>query len=298
MKAIRQYEFGGPEVLRYEDVPDPTPGVGQVVIDVTASGVHLVDTTIRRGEPFGPVGVAALPMTPGREVAGAVDGSPVVAHLGFLNGGYAERAVAPVASVHELPSGVDPAEAGAMVGTGRTAVMLLDQAELRADDVVLVTAAAGGLGVLFLQAVRNIGATAYGLTSPGKLGVVARLGGVPVDHTQPGWRSAVDRRPTLVLDGVGGDVGRAAAELLAADGRVVQFGWASGEPTTFDGLDVEVRSLPRPADLRPLEDRALAALADGSLRPLVTRFALADAAAAHRALEERRTTGKVVLLRG
>ncbi|MCU1486153.1 MAG: Alcohol dehydrogenase zinc-binding domain protein [Actinomycetia bacterium] len=296
MKAIRQFEFGGPEVLRWADVPDPVAGDGQVVIDVEAAGVHLVDATIRRGEPFGPMGVATLPMTPGREVAGRVDGRPVVAHLGFANGGYAERAVAPVASLHELPEGIDPAEAVAMIGTGRTAVLLLDQAALRADDVVLVPAAAGGLGALFLQAARNAGALAYGLASPAKLGVVAELGGVPVDYTQPAWPEAIAHRPTVLLDGVGGAAGRAAAELLGPGGRAVVFGWSAGEPTSYDGLDVAVTRMERPADLRPLEVRALAALAGGSLRPLVTRFALADAAAAHAALEGRATTGKVVLV--
>jgi NADPH2:quinone reductase len=98
------------------------------------------------------------------------------------------------------------------------------------------------------------------------------------------------------MDGVGGTAGRAAAELLGPGGRAVVFGWSAGEPTSYDGLDVDVIRMARPADLRPLEARALAALADGSLRPVVTRFALTDAAAAHAALEGRATTGKVVLV--
>ena len=306
MRAIRQHDFGGPEVLRYEEVPDPAPGDGQVVIAVEASGVHLVDTTIRKGEPFGPVGVAELPMTPGREVAGRVVegdegwiGRRVVVHLGFANGGYAERAVADVAALHEVPDGVDGAEAVAMIGTGRTAMLLLGSAEIRPDDVVLVTSAAGGLGSLFVQAVNNAAATAIGLASASKLDVVAGLGAVPIDYTDPGWAKLVDRTPTLVLDGVGGDVGRAAVTLLGPGGRVVRFGWSSGEPTPLEGLEergITTRVLERPDDLRPLEDASMAALASGALRPLVTRFRLAEAAVAHEALEDRRTTGKVVLV--
>lgn len=299
MKAIRQHAFGGPEVLLLEDVADPVPGPGEVVIAVEAAGVHLVDTTIRRGEPFGPAGVVTLPMTPGREVAGRVDGRPVVAHLGFADGGYAERAVAPLTSVHELPEGTDPAEAVAMIGTGRTAMLVLGQAGVEAGDVVLVTAAAGGLGSLFVQAVVAAGATAIGLASPGKLPLVETLGAVGVDYTDPAWPALLGARPTVVLDGVGGAAGRAAADLLPAGGRLVVFGWSSGTPTDTDGLEargVEVRRFERPDDLRPLEDAALAALHAGTLRPRVTAFPLADAAGAHGALEARRTVGKVVLV--
>ena len=299
MKAIRQHRFGGPEVLRFEDVADPVAGDGEVVIDVEAAGVHLVDTTIRRGEPFGPAGVVTLPMTPGREVAGRVDGRPVVAHLGFASGGYAERAVAPLASVHELPEGTDPAEAVAMIGTGRTAMLVLGQAGIEPGDVVLVTAAAGGLGNLFVQAVVAAGATAYGLAGPSKLALVEALGAVAVDYTDPGWPALVAARPTVVLDGVGGDAGRAAADLLSPGGRFVLFGWSSGQPTDTEGLaarGVDVRRFERPADLRPLEEAALAALHAGTLRPRVMTFPLADAARAHADLEARRTVGKVVLV--
>lgn len=306
MRAIRQYEFGGPEVLRYEEVPDPQPADGQVRIAVEASGVHLVDTTIRKGEAFGPMGVAELPMTPGREVAGRVEagdpawlGKRVVAHLGFANGGYAEHAVAQVSSLHELTDDVDAAEAVAMIGTGRTAMLILGLAEVHSDDVVLVTSAAGGLGSLFVQAVGNAGAKAIGLAGPTKLTQVEALGALPVDYTDPDWPKHVGETPTLLLDGVGGDVGRAAIDLLGPGGRVVAFGWSSGAPTPLEGLEsrgISVRTLERPDDLRPLEDAALAALASGTLHPLVTRFSLAEAAAAHAALEGRATTGKVVLV--
>jgi NADPH:quinone reductase len=295
MRAIVQRAFGGPEQLRLEEVAEPLPRDGQVLVEVEAAGVHFVDTTIRDGEPFGPSGVAELPMIPGREVAGRAEGRPVVAHLGLANGGYAERALAPAEAVHDLPEGADPVDAVAMIGTGRTAMVLLERAELTGDDVVLVTAAAGGLGVLFLQAARNAGATAIGLAGPAKLPLVAAFGAAPVDYTAPAWRQLVQETPTVLFDGVGGPAGRTAAELLAPGGRVVSHGWASGEPTDYAGLELDVRRLARPTDLRPYEEAALAALTAGELRPLVTSFPLAAAGAAHAALERRTTVGKVVL---
>ncbi|MET0132205.1 MAG: alcohol dehydrogenase catalytic domain-containing protein, partial [Kibdelosporangium sp.] len=128
--AIRQYEFGAAETLRFEEVPAPVPGPGQVRVQVVAAGVHLVDTAIRKGLAGGPFALPQLPMTPGREVAGVVDvlgagvgqewlGRSVVVHLGQASGGYAELAVANVESLHVVPDGVEPAHAVAMIGTGR-----------------------------------------------------------------------------------------------------------------------------------------------------------------------------------
>lgn len=143
MHAIRQHAFGPPDTLRHEEVPDPAPGPGQVRIAVEAAGVHLVDTSIRRGESGGPYPRPELPMTPGREVAGRVDrvgpdvdpawvGRRAVAHLGVASGGYAEIAVAPVASLHEVPDDLDAATAVAAIGTGRTAFPLADAAAAHA----------------------------------------------------------------------------------------------------------------------------------------------------------------------
>jgi NADPH2:quinone reductase len=174
--AIRQYEFGPAEVLRFEEVPAPVPGPGQVRVTVAASGVHLVDTTIRNGESGGPFPLPELPMTPGREVAGVVDvlgegvdqewlGKRVVAHLGQASGGYAELAVVNVVSLHEIAEGVGFEAAVAMIGTGRTTMAVLEVAALQADDVVLIPAAAGGMGSLLVQAARNVGAFVVALAA-------------------------------------------------------------------------------------------------------------------------------------
>jgi NADPH:quinone reductase len=324
VRAIRQHEFGEPDVLRLEDVPDVHPGQGQVRVAVEASGVHLLDTSIRRGEP-GPLPPPDLPMTPGREVAGTVDevgdgaartwlGRRVVAHLGPVSGGYASQAVVPVASLRPVPDGLEAAGAVALIGTGRTAEAVLDHAALAADDVVLVTAAAGGLGTLFVQAGRHAGATVVGLAGgPDKVALVEQLGAdVAVDYRVEGWVDAVRERlgataPTLVLDGVGGDLGRGAFDLLGPGGRIVMFGWSSGTVTPFTSADLAARGLSaswsigpammkRFGSLEPLERMALDDAAAGHWSPVVTRFPLADAAAAHRALESRATVGKTVLV--
>jgi NADPH2:quinone reductase len=301
MHAIRLHEFGPPENLRYEEVPDPA---GEAVIAVEAAGVHLIDTSIRAGRSGGPFPLPELPMTPGREVAGTAGGRRVVAHLGMASGGYAELAAAPAEALHDIPDGLASDVAVAAIGTGRTAVGILEVAELTADDVVLVLAAAGGLGNLFLQAARHAGAFSIGAAG-GEHKVAQLDAGLAVDYSRPGWTEGLrDQRVTVVLDGVGGELGRAALETLAPGGRIVLYGYASGTPTQISSADlfrlgiradaaIGPRIAPR---LRELETAALAAAAEGRLVPKVSRFPLAEAAAAHRALETRRTTGKVVLV--
>lgn len=324
MHAIRLHTFGGPEQLVLERVPEPTPGDGQVRIDVAAAGVHVIDTAIRAGQPPGPFPLPSLPTTPGREIVGTVDavgpdvdpawhGRPVAAHLGAADGGYAEAALAPVSALHVLPADHDPAAVVAMLGTGRTALAILDAAPLTDDDVVVVTAAAGGIGTLLVQAARAVGATVVGLAGgAAKVALVRDGGAIGVDYTRAGWEQEVldalaGRRPTVAFDGVGGAAGRSVLELLAPAGRLVLYGWSSGEPTALDASDLVAGSLTvtaaigpgltrRPGGLRPLEERALAALAAGELVPAVQTFPLAAAAAAHRAIEARSTTGKVVLV--
>lgn len=326
MHAIRQYEFGPPEVLRYEEVDEPRPGPGEVRIAVRAAGVHLVDTKIRAGE--GPWQVS-LPMTPGREVAGdgesvgpSVDeawlGRRVVAHLGPSpapnNGGYAEFAVAKAASLHALPDHVGYDAAVAMIGTGRTTMAILEGADLRADDVALVTAAAGGIGSLVVQAAAKAGATVVALAgSAEKVDLARTLGAhVAIDYRESDWPARVtealgERAVTVVFDSVGGEAGRAALELLGPGGRLLLYGWSAGAPTRVTAEDIFERGITvsgvlgrvqqRKGNLRDLEEAALAALASGELTPVVaSRYPLAKAAEAHAALETRGTMGKVVLI--
>jgi NADPH2:quinone reductase len=324
MHAVRLHTFGPAENLTYERIEDPEPGPGQVRIAVAAAGVHLLDAALRAGARGPAPAPTPLPTIPGREVAGTVEslgagveghwlGRRVVAHLGFAPGGYAELAVADVDRLHEIPENLDFAQAVAMIGTGRTTMGILRFAELGPDSVALIPAAAGGIGTLLVQYARHTGATVIGLAGgPEKVARVHENGAdLAVDYKDDGWpdrvRAHLDGKPvTVVFDGVGGDVARAAVELLGPGGKHLVFGWSgegiqNGGPLLVEGVSEQVlgpvmlRGAGGPDPLRTLELRALAEAAAGRLTPAVTRFPLAAAAAAHRALETRATLGKVVL---
>jgi len=320
MHAIRQHEFGPPDRLVLEELPDLSPAAGQVRIAVAASGVHLLDTTIRRGEP-GPFPAPELPTIPGREVAGTVDlvgegvddswvGRRVVAHLGQVPGGYAEQAVTSADLLFPVPDRVSCVDAVAAVGTGRTALGVVELEPATAADVVLVPSAAGGLGWLLVQDAQARGARV--VAAAGGAERTARLAELSpdqvVDYSVAGWEQQVEG-VTLVYDGVGGEVGRTALELLRPGGRLVMFGYSAGEPTRLDTGDLIGRSItagwslgPRmmalPGGIPGLAARALDRVASGEWRPLVTTYPLADAARAHADLEGRRALGKVVLTSG
>lgn len=336
MHAIRLHTFGPAEHLTYEETPDPAPAPGQVRIAVTAAGVHLLDTAIRAGIKGPLPELPALPTIPGREVAGTVDalgegvdsswlGKHVVAHIGFAPGGYAERTVTEASRLHEIPEGLDDAEAVALIGTGRTTMGILRFAELTPDSVAVVPAAAGGIGTLLVQYAKHVGATVIGLAGgPEKTARVSANGAdLAVDYKKPHWPDEVRTYltkigapgATVVFDGVGGEPGLAAVDLLAPGGTHLVFGWSGsgphdGTPLTFTDEQLAARGITRtdvlgPAMMRkaggdnPIRTLELAALAEatkGHFTPAVQRYPLAEAATAHADLENRRTTGKVVLI--
>lgn len=331
MHAVRLHAFGPAENLVYERTEDPVPGPGQVRIAVAAAGVHLLDTALREGERGPYPTTVELPTVPGREVAGTVEsvgggtdaawlGKRVVAHIGMAPGGYAELAVTEADRLHEIPGGLDAASAVAMIGTGRTALGILGFTPLGPDSVVVVTAAAGGIGTLVVQYAKNAGATVIALAGgPAKVARARAEGAdLALDYTRPDWPRAAREhleaaglRATVVYDSVGGTTARAAVDLLGPGGQHVVYGWSGeglhdGGPLTFTDEELAERAItsgsvlgPRMIEkgggLRALETRALAEAAAGRLRPAVQRFPLAEAAAAHRALETRGTMGKVVL---
>jgi NADPH2:quinone reductase len=318
MKAVRHHRFGPPEVLVLEDVPDPTPGPGQLLVQVAAAGVNYADVMLR-GEA-GPSGrfrpEIALPVTPGLEVAGPVltagpdtdttlVGRRVTAFI--PNGGYAELALVPAAAAVPIPDGLDDNRALALLSQGATAVGVIDAAGLTADDTVLVEAASGGIGSLLVQLAKLAGATVVAAaSSERKLDIARKLGADRlVDYSRPGW--AKEAGPvTVVLETVGGKTATEALHLLDGQlgGRMVIYGFASGEPADFTAADIFSAgasvipfSLGRNPELLPnLNRRALDLGTAGQLVPVIGEIRpLAEAAAAHRAFEDRTAIGKLVL---
>jgi NADPH:quinone reductase len=320
MKAIRVDGFGGPEVLRMAEVPDPLPGAGQVVVRVEFAGVNFIDVYHRTGLYPNP-----LPLVPGMEGAGVVAerGSGVatlregdrVAWTGIL-GSYAERVVVPAERAVLVPAGVGTDAASAVMLQGLTAHYLCNTTfPLRKGHVCLVHAAAGGVGLLVVQMAKRRGARVIGTVGTEAKAEIAREAGADdvVLYAREDFLDAVKR----LTDGRGVDVvydsvGRATADksldCLAPLGMMVVFGNASGPMPPIDPLVLMRKGslfLTRPnlmhyiADRASLEARASDVLGDVAAGRLAVRIdrklPLGDAAEAHRALQGRLTAGKVLL---
>jgi NADPH:quinone reductase len=318
MRAVVIREFGAPHVLRLDEVPDPPPGPGEVVIDVELANVTFVETQLRAGRPPNPAMLPALPAILGNGVGGTVaaDGSGAAAGLAGRRvvtaltgtGGYAERAVGAVQRLIEVPDAMELRDAVALLADGRTAVALMDSARIAAGDTVLVEAAAGGVGTLLVQLARNAGARVVALASQErKLATARALGAdLTIDYSTQDWPSRVRAAAgavDVVFDGVGGEIGLGAFGLLRAGGRFCPFGMASGSFTPLPpqlarerGVTV-VKSGPASSErLRTLTQAALDEAAAGRIRPVIGQeFELSQAATAHAAIEARTTTGKTLL---
>nr|WP_232283865.1 zinc-binding dehydrogenase [Saccharomonospora cyanea] len=309
-------EFGGPEVLVPGEAPDPEPTAGQALVRVAYANITFVETQYRRGG-FGPFPVEP-PIVPGNGVGGVVTrvgagvdrnlvGKRVVSSLGG-SGGYAEQVVVDAAALLSVPDKVALDDAVAVFADGRTALLVSDSAGVCRGERVLVEAAGGGVGSLLVQLSNAAGATVIAAAGDGrKRELAADLGaGVTVDYRDPRWVDEVRERVggvDVVFDAVGGEVGRAAFDLLGDGGRFVPFGAAGGgwtevpaEPAAERGVTVVPWSVPGPERLREYSRRALAEVAAGRLRPMIgRRFPLERAADAHRAIESRRVVGKTLL---
>ncbi|WP_077059802.1 zinc-binding dehydrogenase [Streptomyces sp. MP131-18] len=322
MQEIRVAEFGGPEVLVPAEVPDPVPGPGQVVIATAAVDTIFVEAQIRSGAardwfpadpPFVPgSGVAGHIAATGPGVDPSWRGRPVVT-VAVTNGAYTQRAVAALEDVVPVPDGLGLREAAALAHDGVTAMRLFEPMRPRAGTWVLVTAAAGGMGVLLVQLARAAGARVIGAARGArKLALVRDLGAeAAVDYTLPGWADQVrartgDQGVDLVWDGAGGEAGSAAFGLVADGGRFSAHGAPGGgfftpDPAEAARRGIELRGiehlqLPQAERTRQLA-RVVEAAAAGQFRPVIGRtFPLADAAAAHSAIERRDTLGKTLLL--
>ncbi len=318
MHAVIMREFGPPEVLEPAAVAGVRAGPGEVVIDVEVANVTFVETQVRAGKPPHPAMLPALPAILGNGVGGTVAevgadvdssliGRKAVASL-TGTGGYAERACSPASRLIEVPQPLALRDAVAVLADGRTALALVSRAQLRQGDTVLVEAAAGGVGTLLVQLARNAGARVVALASEERKLTVARdLGAdVTVDYSDGDWprrvRDAVGH-VDVVFDGVGGDIGLAAFDLLGPDGRFCPFGMASGSfapvtPELAQARQITVLSgtALSPEALRALTQAALTEAAAGHIRPVIGQeLDLTQAAAAHAEIEARATIGKTLL---
>lgn len=325
MKAVRIHETGGPEVLRVDGVDVPAPGPGQVLIRAGVAGINFTDVMARQGVYIAAASAPSLPVILGTEVAGVVaaTGPGVPGELAgrrviaFVRGGYAEYAIAPLDLVAELAPGVDLAEATAYLVQGVSAWQLLtDCGHVEPGQSVLVHSAAGGVGTLAVQLARVLGASTVIATAStaAKQKLAAELGAdVVVDYTMPGWAQEVlsstgGRGADVILDAVGGEIGEQSLDCLAPFGRLVAYGVSSKRLAPFAGTQLMHKNQTvtgywltgrLTADSRSVAGvvtKLLELAKTGQLRAVVQHaFPLEDAAAAHRAIADRRTVGKVVL---
>src|SRR5256885_5110629 len=300
MRAVMLRRFGPPEVLVPEEVDEPVAGDGQASVDAASANITFVETQIRAGRSPNPAMVPELPAILGNGVGGSMNGQFVVSTTGG-RGGYAERVLVDLAPAVPVPDGVALRDAVALLADGRTALALMRSAEIRAGETVLVEAAAGGVGTLLVQLARNAGARVVAAAGgERKLQLAAELGAeMTVDYTDPDWTERVGP-VDVVFDGVGGEIGRSAFELLRPGGRMCVFGLASGAFTEIPS-DVPDITVVRGAGVSPentleLTRSALAEAVAARLRPIVGQtFPLERAADAHAAIEARATVGKTLL---
>jgi NADPH2:quinone reductase len=318
--AIRIHNTGGPEVLEWEDVELGEPGPGQVRIRQEAAGLNFIDVYHRTGLYRQP-----LPFTPGVEGAGIVDavGSDVtnvkegdrVAYAGPL-GGYAEERLIDADRVVKLPESISTEQAAGMMLQGMTAQMLLRSVfPVAGGDTILVHAAAGGVGLIMCQWAAALGATVIGTVGTEEKAELARAHGCahPIIYSRQDFVAEVKRitngeKLPVVYDSVGRDTFMKSLDCLKVRALMVSFGNASGPPDPIPpGLLAQKGSLylTRPtlfhyiATREQLEQSAselFEVVASGKVKIEVKqRFALADAAEAHRALEARKTSGSTIL---
>lgn len=322
VKAIQVHTVGGPEAMVYGDIELPAPGPGEVRVRNRAIGVNFIDVYHRTGL----YPAASHPFVPGSEAAGEVlalgdgvsgfaKGDRVAYVAGF--GGYAEERNVPAKVLVKIPDAIDDATAAAMMLKGLTTQYLVRRTyKVQPGDIVLIHAAAGGVGLIASQWARHLGATVIGTVGSANKAELARAHGC--DHTilyrDEDFVARVAEitggaKCHVVYDGVGKDTFPASLDCLRPLGMFVSFGSASGPIEAFNiGLLSQKGSLfatrptlftytARREDLEAMAQDLFGVIASGAVKiPVHHRWPLANAADAHRALESRQTTGAVVLL--
>ena len=321
MRAVVVEQFGGPEALTLVDLPTPVPGPGEVVVQVAVSGVNFIDVYFRTGLYKVPPPVAI-----GSEAAGVVEavGEGVtdvapgdrVAYA-MARGSYAEFAKVPAAQVVKIPEGVSFEQAAAVLLQGMTAHYLTKSTyALKPGDTCLVHAAAGGTGALVVQMAKSLGARVFGTTSSAAKAAIATAAGADAvinyaeqDFAVEARRLTDGRGVDVVYDGVGKSTFEKSLDSLRVRGMLVLFGYASGAVTAIDPTaHLNARGslfVTRPGLANYIATRdellwrageVMDMVATGALTVRIDAvYPLADAAEAHRALEGRKTTGKLLI---
>ncbi len=322
MKAIEAEAYGDSDELSVVDVPTPEPGAGEVRIEIEAAGINFADIMQRRGHyPGGP----DAPYVPGMEAAGTVDavgegvddlsvGDRVVGMLD--TGGYAEYVTAPADLLFPVPEAMSFEEAAGFPVQFLTAhACLFEWGGLEADESVLIQAAAGGVGTAAVQLASNHGAEVFGTASTQeKLDLAADLGcDHPINYTETDFREVIEDETDgegvdLVLESVGDDVFERSLDAMSHFGRMVTYGVASGVPAevsnqrllfenkTVKGFHLGQAATHDPERVMKAVPELTEGLASGDLEVILGEsFALEDAAEAHQYIEDRKSSGKVVL---
>jgi NADPH2:quinone reductase len=321
MKAIRIHQFGGPEILHHEEVPDPSPKAGEALVKIEAAGVNFIDTYQRSGAYK-----VALPAILGQEGAGTVSAigpgvtnvkiGDKVAWTGIL-GSYAQAIAVPADRLVVLPAGVTTKQGAAIMLQGMTAHYLASSTyPLKAGDTCLVHAGAGGVGLLLTQIAKARGARVITTVSTDEKVKLSRGAGADdvVLYTKHDFEEAVmqitgGKKVQVVYDSVGKTTFDKSLNCLAPRGMLVLLGQSSGAVAPFDAQVLAQKGslfLTRPtlvnyiakrAELEQRSSDLFSWIAAGTLRlRMEFDFALKDVAKAHQALEGRKTTGKVLLI--
>ncbi|MHC2002107.1 quinone oxidoreductase family protein [Methylobacterium sp. CM6241] len=320
-KAIRVYEYGEPEVMRYEEVTVGEPGPGQIRVRQTAIGVNFIDIYFRSGA----YKAAQLPFTPGKEGAGVVTaiGEGVTGFrvgervaYGSAEGTYAEEVVINASAAVHLADGVDDDTAAAMMLKGLTAEYLLHRTcPVKPGDTILFHAAAGGVGLIACQWAKHIGATVIGTVGSAEKAELARANGC--DHVilyrDEDFAARVKeitggKGVRVVYDGVGKDTFPASLDCIAPLGMFVSFGSASGPVENFNLAVLGQKGslfATRPslfahagtrATLDSMAENLFGVVASGAVKiPVHARAKLADAVQVHKDLAGRQTTGATIM---
>ncbi|SNY37194.1 quinone oxidoreductase family protein [Paractinoplanes atraurantiacus] len=321
MKAAVYYENGGPEVLRYEEVPDPAPQAGEVLLRVQAVGVQGGDLLHRQVSPFpsaphiGGYQAAGTIAAVGEGVTSVREGQRAVAFM--MAGSHAELAAVPLHNVYVVPDDMDPRiAAGIPVEFGTADDCLFEFGRLRAGETVLIQAAAGGVGLAAVQLAKAAGATVIGTASSDEK--LARLADYGLDHAinykdQDVVERVRDltggRGVDLVVDPVGGRTLEGSINALAYRGRISWVGQASrdtyspqlgplmGKSASLNGVYFGAEMSHYPARTRALIEKLIGRVASGELKVVIDReFPLSEAAEAHRYIESRAAFGRVLLI--